>query len=252
MVYRSLRMDKNLRLYNPPHQYLFRYQPIPVLDSTRPGRTIAGNIKIPIAVEEGQFVFCLNSTTLPIIQQAQQAGVSLRPTANLLADLRRYSFFDASGLPQSGMTFCTYYRDRPETIPLQTLPAGGQFVTRSVISLDGDVIHQVREQSLAHPDCFAIVSAHHWLINQLLSRLRTSVTYYVDVVIWSLPKVVLAATVAISITTATVSWSGIGLSCLSFFLPRFKQQLKQYVLRIVLSPSTLSWASKLARRRFAR
>jgi hypothetical protein len=44
---------------------------------------------------------------------------------------------------------------------------------RSVISTDGEVLHQIKNNCLEYPDfCRQITLAHHWLIDQLLSQLH--------------------------------------------------------------------------------
>lgn len=135
-------------------------------------------------VEEGEIVFSLNELTLQTLMEVQQRKESLKvPTrqlSRLLVPLRALLILDspASSRLQSGVTFKTYFVDS------QTRK--GRFVLRTVISLDGDIIHQVHRDLLTQPDCLKLVEAHHWLMDELLKLLREKTTRLIDGVAWGI------------------------------------------------------------------
>lgn len=107
--------------------------------------------------------FILDKESLQDIQQAQQTGRHLHIPRQLLTDLRYYTLIDGENRLQSALTFCTYYQR-------------GEFkeaLIRSVISIDGDIVHQIKRDCLERPNfCRKIAAAHYWLIEQLLEQLR--------------------------------------------------------------------------------
>jgi hypothetical protein len=77
--------------------------------------------------------------------------------------LRYYALIDSENHLRSELTFVTYFVQ------------GGypEALMRSVISSDGEVLHQIKSNCLDYPDfCRQITLAHHWLIEQLLSQLH--------------------------------------------------------------------------------
>ena len=107
--------------------------------------------------------FNLDQDVLQQIQSAQEAGCRLDFSPTFLADLRYYALIDSENHLRSELTFYTYFVQDgyPEAL------------MRSVISIDGEVWHQIKSNCLEDPDfCRQIALAHHWLINQLLSQLR--------------------------------------------------------------------------------
>ncbi len=69
-------------------------------------------------------------------------------------------------------------------------------VMRSVISLDGDIIHQIQRDCLEYPKrCLAIATSHYWLIEQLLNQLRVKTILWLHWLSWGLSLLVVAATV---------------------------------------------------------
>lgn len=130
--------------------------------------------------------FTLNQDILTAIQQAQQTGRGLYVSRQLLADLRYYALLDGERRLQSGLTFCTYYLQGDVTEALM----------RSVISIDGDILYQIKRSCLEHPNfCSQIASAHHWIIAQLLGQLRFRVLLRLNQLAWGLSVLIVAATV---------------------------------------------------------
>lgn len=153
--------------------------------------------------------FILDKDTLTAIQQAQETGRQLYISRELLADLRYYALTDGENRLQSGLTFCTYYR------------RGGseEALMRSVISMDGDIFHQIKSNCLErHNFCLQIASAHYWLIDQLLGRLRFRALLKLHQLSWALSLVIVVLTV----------------------IP-YLQQLTEVSLWMVLAPVVMSW-----------
>ena len=121
--------------------------------------------------------FNLDKDILKKIQQAQQTGRCLYISRKLLTDLRYYVLIDSENRLQSGLTFYTYYlRDGSE-----------EALMRSVISMDGDIFHQIKNDCLENPKfCRRLVSAHYWLIDQLLSQLRLKELFRLKLLSWGL------------------------------------------------------------------
>ena len=121
--------------------------------------------------------FNLDKDILKKIQQAQQTGRCLSISRKLLADLRYYVLIDSENRLQSGLTFYTYYlRDGSK-----------EALMRSVISMDGDIFHQIKNDCLESPNfCRKLVSAHYWLIDQLLSQLRLGELFRLKLLSWGL------------------------------------------------------------------
>lgn len=107
--------------------------------------------------------FNLDQDVLQQIQSAKEVGCRLDFSPEFLADLRYYALIDSGNHLRSELTFYTYFVQ------------GGypEALMRSVISTDGEVLHQLKSNCLDYPDfCRQIALAHYWLIEQLLSQLR--------------------------------------------------------------------------------
>ena len=107
--------------------------------------------------------FNLDQDVLQQIQSAKEVGCRLDFSPEFLADLRYYALIDSENHLRSELTFYTYFVQ------------GGypEALMRSVISSDGEVLHQLKSNCLEYPDfCRQIALAHYWLIEQLLSQLR--------------------------------------------------------------------------------
>lgn len=129
--------------------------------------------------------FNLDKDILKTIQQAQETGRRLYLSRKLLSDLRYYVLIDGENLLQSGLTFYTYYQ------------RGGfnEALMRSVISTDGDIFHQIKSDCLERPNfCRQLVSAHYWLIDQLLHQLRLGTFFRLNLLSWGLSLLITGVT----------------------------------------------------------
>jgi len=151
-------MKKHPRLASPSHP-----------PSPRQDLAIASCIQIEVErISRSQVLFhgirfTLDKEILQQIQQAQQMGDSLKLSPQLLTDLRYYALIDDENRWQSGLSFCTYYQrgDSQEAL------------MRSVIGMDGDMIHQIQRNCLERPTFSRQISAaHYWLIEQVMCQLR--------------------------------------------------------------------------------
>ncbi|NEP13196.1 MAG: hypothetical protein F6K14_23925 [Symploca sp. SIO2C1] len=131
--------------------------------------------------------FHLESEILTKIQQAKQTGSPLDISREFLADVRYSALIDGENGLQTGLTFYTYYwQDGSE-----------EALMRSVISSDGDILHQIQSDCLAEPQfCYQIASAHYWLIEQLLSQLRLGTLLHLNQLAWGLSLVTTAPIVS--------------------------------------------------------
>ncbi|MBD1923910.1 hypothetical protein H6F77_22990 [Microcoleus sp. FACHB-831] len=135
--------------------------------------------------------FNLHPTVLDRILLAKATGRGLYIPRHLLAALRSYALLDAESRLQSGLTFCSYYYQ-----PVSQHLAAETIVMRSVIALDGDVIHQIRRDCLENGErCRAIATAHYWLISQLLNSLRLKTYLLLSWLSWGLSLLIVAATI---------------------------------------------------------
>ena len=92
---------------------------------------------------------------------------------------------------QLGLTFYTCYSDE------QKNQIEKKKLFRSVISPDGDILHQISSSSLQHPDFPEISAAHHWLTAQLLNHLYANFNW--------IPRLIGLVTLVISIHKVMVS-----------------------------------------------
>ena len=157
--------------------------------------------------------FHLDSEVLSKIQQAQQEGISLEISRELLGDLRYWALIHGENCLQTELTFYTYYwQDGFE-----------EALMRSVISTDGDILHQIQSQCLEEPQfCQQIAAAHYWLIEQLLSKLRWERLVHLNQLAWVLSL----------LSTATI------------VITNFRE-LVQGELWMWLIPVVMSWVLKL-------
>jgi hypothetical protein len=130
--------------------------------------------------------FNLDKDILKSIQSAQKTGKNLQISRELLGDLRYYALIDGESRLQSGLTFCTYYEFDNLT----------EAVMRTVISTDGDIIHQIKHDCLDIPNFgLEIASAHYWLIDQLLGQLRLQALIKLNFLSWSTSLLIVGASV---------------------------------------------------------
>lgn len=157
---------------------------------------LSNGTRIPIRVDPGQISFYLNKKLSDQIQQAQAVGHFLNSPYSLLSSIRYYACFDKDWryLFQAGLTFCSYYdeledfRQAPSTNWVRH-----KIKIRSFISLDGDIIQQIRKDFLGNRNCATTVSAHYWLGKQLLSHLKTNL----NILAWQLALIIPVMSTAI-------------------------------------------------------
>jgi hypothetical protein len=139
--------------------------------------------------------FSLDKASINKILQARDTDQPLSISRDLLTQLRYYALSEGENRQrknrfQSGLTFCTCY----EPISAPPEPKPENMVMRSVISLDGDIIHQIRRDCLKDPKtCLALATSHYWLINQLLNQLHIKATRWLNWFSWGLSLVIVAA-----------------------------------------------------------
>lgn len=187
--------------------------------------------------------FTLDNDSLQDIQTARKTGCRLYVPRDLLADLRYYTLIDWENRLQSGLTFCTYYR-RGES---------EEALMRSVISLEGDILHQIRSDCLEHPNfCQALAAAHYWLIEQLMAQLSLGaflpLNLLLNLLSWGLALLITAVIVILFIPAFLINpWLliapvlGVWLlqlalqGILRLFVPTFRPWLLRWMLSGLLS-----------------
>ena len=107
--------------------------------------------------------FHLNHDILQEIEQAKLNNYQLKLSPALLIDWRYYALFNQYSNLQSELTFSTYYQQGKSK----------EAMMRSVISFNGEVLHQISSNCLQNSELTEqITSAHYWLIEQLLDKLK--------------------------------------------------------------------------------
>ncbi|MEH1843665.1 MAG: hypothetical protein V7L25_01280 [Nostoc sp.] len=170
-------------------------------------------IELEIKVEPAQYSFYLNQAVLRQIEQARKIGCSLYIPPKLLAYLWYYNCFSDNicfsnntvqykklvipkkyfqifdntfivsfiklfwskslqkkSILQYGLTFNSYYREDTSALYFWKEQ---DIVLQSNVLFYGDIIHKIRSSFLQNPECLNIVYVHYWLIEQILSYLRT-------------------------------------------------------------------------------
>lgn len=209
-----------------------------------PLSTTDPNRQITVLLRQGEFFLRLNESLIQRIQLARQRKRPLTIPEELLAALRRYTLLDDRGRPQSGLTFSTYYEDSIKRRLLHPGLTSGQIILRTIVSLDGDVIHQILEDYLYHPECLEIVQSHYWLVNQLLGSLRASTLNFIDRLTWGIATATVASAIAINLGLNNfaqhpeLALQTVGASAVSFLLPlgwtQFKGSLSPKINRFLL------------------
>ncbi|MDZ7949630.1 hypothetical protein [Nostoc sp. DedQUE09] len=176
-------------------------------------------IELEIKVEPGQYTFYLNKTVLKQIAEAREIGCSLYIPPKLLAYLWYYNCFsdkicfNKNATPytklvvnknnfkifdntfivnfiklfwskslqnksrlQYGLTFNSYYREDTSALYFWKEQ---DIILQSNILFYGDIIHKIRSDFIQNPQCLNIVYVHYWLIEQILSCLRTQLNLLV-------------------------------------------------------------------------
>ncbi|MEH2167067.1 MAG: hypothetical protein V7K41_10425 [Nostoc sp.] len=183
-------------------------------------------IELEIKVEPGQYAFYLNKTVLKQIEEARKIGCSLYIPPKLIAYLLYYNCFSDNtvqyqklvvaqkhfkvfkifddtfivsfiklvwskslqnkSILQYGLTFNLYYREDTSALYLWKEK---DIILQSNVLFYGDIIHKIRNDFIQNPRCLNIVYVHYWLIEQILSYLRTKL----NLLAWELASLFPAA-----------------------------------------------------------
>jgi hypothetical protein len=210
-----------------------------------------------LKVEQGQYNVYLNETVVKQILQAQKTGCSLYIAPRLLVPFWYYTFCNSNIVQtnqpeilsnksqnsyvvviidilrlllskslsnktnlQSGLTFNCYYQQPQIAASIYEKP---DIVLQSTIFLSGDIFHKIRRDFLQDTNCLIIVSAHYWLIEQLLSYLRKKL----NLLAWELASFAPTSFVAEKLYQAQ---AGIPLSILAWLVATIVFAIIRYVL----------------------
>ncbi|WP_414517326.1 hypothetical protein [Nostoc sp. PCC 9305] len=175
-------------------------------------------IELQIKVESGQYTFYLNKTLLKQIEEAREIGCSLYIPPKLLAYIWYYNcfsdnicfnkkarpdnklvitkknfkifndpfivsliklfwsqFLQKQSMLQYGLTFNSYYKEDTSDLYLWKEQ---DIVLQSNVLFYGDIIHKIKSDFIKNPECLNIVYLHYWLIEQILSCLRTKLNLF--------------------------------------------------------------------------
>ncbi|MEH2069752.1 MAG: hypothetical protein V7K47_16590 [Nostoc sp.] len=170
-------------------------------------------IELEIKVESGHYTFYLNKALLKKIEQAPKIGSSLYIPPKLLAYLWYYNCFSNKivfsnnteqskelintqksiqifnnsfivnflqllwikslknkSTLQNGLTFNLSYREDTSVLDFWQEQ---DIVLQSNVCFSGEIIHKIRNDFIQNPECLNIVYIHYWLIEQILSYLKT-------------------------------------------------------------------------------
>lgn len=181
--------------------------------------------------------FHFDSQVIAKIHQAQQRGTRLQVSKELQTQLRCCALLGLESYIQSGLSICTYYQREDCEEP----------VIKSLLSPDGDMLHQVSSYYLNHHSCHQITSAHYWLLQQLTRHLAWQQTRIVDILAWSIAILCILGLLLIypqGITANILAWGIVllvtwGLQKLLKFIFRFQAgSLDQWAIAKFLSLST--------------
>jgi hypothetical protein len=181
--------------------------------------------------------FHFDSQVIAKIHQAQQRGTRLQVSKQLQTQLRCCALLGLESYIQSGLSICTYYQRDDHEEP----------VIKSLLSPDGDMLHQVSSYYLSHQSCHQITSAHYWLLQQLTRHLAWQQTRIVDILAWSIAILcILGLFIAYpqGITANILAWGIVllvtwGLQKLLKFIFKFQAgSLEQWAIDKFLSLST--------------
>ncbi|WP_138502335.1 hypothetical protein [Nostoc sp. PA-18-2419] len=170
-------------------------------------------IKLEIKVEPGYYTFYLNKAVLKQIEQAPKIGSSLYIPPKLLAYLWYYNCFSNNifftknterskklinspksfkifnnsfivtflqllwikslknkSTLQDGLIFNLSYTENTSVLDFSQEE---DTVLQSNVCFSGEIIHKIRNDFIQNPECLNIVYIHYWLIEQILSYLKT-------------------------------------------------------------------------------
>lgn len=167
--------------------------------------------------------FNLDQDALQKIQYAREIGRRLYISREHLANLGYWALIDPENHLQSSLTFYTYYLQENSQEALM----------RSVISIDGEVLHQIKRDCLEQPDfCGQIACAHYWLIDQLITQLRIGAVLNLARLAWILSWIIAAVIVLpfIPLLIQVSPWLLLALVLMLWLLHRGLQHLLMVLL----------------------
>jgi hypothetical protein len=191
--------------------------------------------RFELKVEQSQCSFYLNETVVEQIQQAQKTGVSLYIPPKLIIPLWYYTCFSNNHVSgnnkeitekqfnkffylivvvnifksflskttqsktnlHSGLTFNSYYK---QTQSASDAYEYQEIILQSTVLLHGDIFHKIKWDFMQNSNCSTIISAHYWLIEQLLNCFRTNL----NLLIWELASLFTAGLVAYNLYPANL------------------------------------------------
>ncbi len=194
--------------------------------------------RFELKFEQSQCSFYLNQTVVEQIQQAQKTGVSLYIPPELIIPLWYYTCFSNNHVPgnnkettekqfnkffyliivvnifksflskntqskinlNSGLTFNSYYKQAQSASDAYEYQ---DIILQSTVLLHGDIFHKIKWDFMQNSNCSTIVSAHYWLIEQLLNCFRTNL----NLLVWELASLFTAGLVAYNIYPANLMLS---------------------------------------------
>lgn len=170
--------------------------------------------------------FRLEKDSVNKILKARSQGEKLYLKGDLLENLRTCALSEGhhqsgSNRLQSGMTFCTYYQRKGDA------KLSDRILMRSVISLDGDIINQVRKECLNNPQkSLAIATAHHWLIAQITRQIGVkSVSYkHLHQKMWIIAIAIAVVALILALANIIPWWLSLAIAivaaAIAWFVPR--------------------------------
>ncbi|MDY7012541.1 MAG: hypothetical protein SVX43_02875 [Cyanobacteriota bacterium] len=163
------------------------------------------------------------------VQRAKSRGKALQFKTSLLTELRDYV------LSNDAIAFSTSYRENEIE----------ETVMHSLISLDGEISHQVCDRWLEEGElALKIASCHHWFVQQVLRGLPIRPRRSLAGLAWGIAALVAAGIVALNwqkfLAGDAIAWSILFLMmwliqrALSFLLNRSSVWLRRWLLRQIL------------------
>ncbi|MBD2250368.1 hypothetical protein [Nostoc parmelioides] len=231
---------------------------------------------LQLQVEQNDYSFYLNQQVVEQIQEAKNKGTTLEIPLKLLLPLWYYTCFshnvvstkkekDATSITvtnsytiflinilqafwskslqkntslQPGFTFTSYYQQEQ----LQSVDAHKQErVLQSVVLFHGDILHKIKWDLLNNNfDCQKIVTAHYWLIEQILGALRSKL----NLLVWEIAAIVPAGFLAYSShsvngLTSIITWIGATIT-IAFSRPVLVKILRRFTT--IKSENIDNWA----------
>lgn len=173
--------------------------------------------------------FQLTPERLERVQLAKSRGETLQFKSSFLTKLRNYA------ISESTLAFATTYGEN----------AIAETVMRSLISLDGEMTHQVCRHWLEDAElALKISSCHHWLIQQVLRGLYFRPVRSLDGVAWGIVALIAVGIVALNwqnfLAASAIAWLVLFLilwlvqRAIAFILNRLSAELRRWLLHQML------------------